>query len=245
MAWIEFHATRIKRLKKFSDFRKSVGWSVHEALGFLGDWWGQTVDVCETGDVTGWTSEYLSELTGIRPQVSPQVWDELVKNGWIDKADGGRLLIHDWPDWVGRYLRGKYPENRAKLVEIWSIHGRVYGEKKIADKLPTCNVSEPDTTLPNPTKHNLTNARDGARKAFKKPTPSEVTEYAKSIGFTLNGQYFCDSYEKKGWMIGRSPVKSWKACVKTWKHNDYGRGGFGAKPSGRTFDNERRDAPAL
>lgn len=150
MAWIEFHATRIKRLKKFSDLRRALGWSVHETLGFLGDWWGQTVEVCESGEVTGWTSEYLSELTGLGPQVSPRVWVELGNYGWIDKDAGGRLLIHDWTDWAGRFLRGKYSgkENRQKLVDIWALHGRVYGEKEVTDKLPTSSVSETDSTIP-------------------------------------------------------------------------------------------------
>ncbi|MFA5321984.1 MAG: hypothetical protein WC373_04865 [Smithella sp.] len=54
---------------------------------------------------------------------------------------------------------------------------------------------------------------------FSKPLPSEVSEYAKSIGFNLDGQKFCDYYEAKGWVIGKSPMKSWKAAVRTWKSN--------------------------
>jgi hypothetical protein len=167
LAWIEFHATRIKRLKKFSDLRKALGWSVHETLGFLGEWWGQTVEVCEDGEVTGWTPDYLSELTGLRPQVSPQVWDELVKNGWIDKTADGRLLIHDWPDHIGHYLRMKYAsDSRQKLVEIWGLHGRVYGEKSTRNQhpkpFPTDSQPNPNQipTLPNLTRPNQTKYKD-------------------------------------------------------------------------------------
>jgi hypothetical protein len=52
-----------------------------------------------------------------------------------------------------------------------------------------------------------------------KPTPQEVTEYALSIGFKLDGEAFCDFYEAKGWMIGKSPMKVWRAAVRTWKRN--------------------------
>ena len=56
---------------------------------------------------------------------------------------------------------------------------------------------------------------------FEKPTPIQVKEYALSIGFaSLNPQAFCDHYESKGWLIGKSPMKDWRAAVRTWKHKD-------------------------
>jgi hypothetical protein len=57
-------------------------------------------------------------------------------------------------------------------------------------------------------------------KLMNIPTPDEVTAYAESIGFKLNGEQFCDFYESKGWKIGKSPMVSWKAAVRTWKHHD-------------------------
>jgi hypothetical protein len=53
---------------------------------------------------------------------------------------------------------------------------------------------------------------------FQKPTIHEVHAY----GMTLNprflkAQQFCDYYESKGWVIGKSPMKSWKAAVRTWQ----------------------------
>ena len=50
-----------------------------------------------------------------------------------------------------------------------------------------------------------------------KPTPDQVTEYAKSIDFDLDGELFCDFYISKGWMVGKSPMVDWKAAVRTWK----------------------------
>lgn len=53
---------------------------------------------------------------------------------------------------------------------------------------------------------------------FEKPTPSEVVSYARKIGFILDGNQFCDYYESKGWMVGKSPMKVWQAAVRTWKN---------------------------
>ena len=52
---------------------------------------------------------------------------------------------------------------------------------------------------------------------FVKPTIEQIREYAISIGFkTLNARKFVDFYESKGWLIGKSPMKSWQATVRTW-----------------------------
>jgi len=75
-------------------------------------------------------------------------------------------------------------------------------------------------------------------KRFIKPTPEQVTEYAQSIGYNLDGEAFCDFYESKGWLVGRSPMKSWPAAVRTWKRLDrkkYGQPTPSAKVGGKTL----------
>jgi len=80
------------------------------------------------------------------------------------------------------------------------------------------------------------------RTRFSKPTPAEVTEYAKSIGYKLDGQSFVDSYEAKGWLIGKTPMKDWKAAVRTWKSRDNPAGTPAPrKPEGPT-PQDRRNA---
>ena len=64
---------------------------------------------------------------------------------------------------------------------------------------------------------NGTPTTDKSNSRFIKPTSNEVTEYAKTINFTLDGETFVNFYESKGWVVGKSPMKSWQAAVKTWK----------------------------
>lgn len=64
----------------------------------------------------------------------------------------------------------------------------------------------------------------------------DVTEYAKSIGFDLDGQYFIDHYESNGWMRGKTKIKDWKACVRTWKKNSI---------SGNKSQNNANDESAM
>lgn len=55
------------------------------------------------------------------------------------------------------------------------------------------------------------------QKNFVKPTAEDVSTYAKSIQFILDGESFIDYYDSKGWLIGKTPMKNWKAAVRTWK----------------------------
>lgn len=61
---------------------------------------------------------------------------------------------------------------------------------------------------------------------FVKPAPEQVQAYAQSIGYTLDGQSFCDYYESRGWMIGKSKMRNWQAAVRTWQRN---QNSFGRK----------------
>lgn len=67
----------------------------------------------------------------------------------------------------------------------------------------------------------ITNNHKPVNKA--RPTDAnEVTEYARSIGFILDGQKFIDHYDANGWVRGKTKIKDWKACVRTWKGNQRG-----------------------
>jgi len=60
----------------------------------------------------------------------------------------------------------------------------------------------------------------GKSKGFIPPSVPEVTAYAKSIGFDIDGDKFYDFYQAKGWMIGKNKMRDWQAAVRTWKPAD-------------------------
>ena len=64
----------------------------------------------------------------------------------------------------------------------------------------------------------ITNTKTNT-KGFIRPKPNEVEEYAQQIGFSLDGNHFCDYYEARGWQLNTGPMKDWKAAVRTWKRN--------------------------
>lgn len=59
------------------------------------------------------------------------------------------------------------------------------------------------------------------QKKFVKPTQQEIAEYVKSLGKSLDVARFYDYYEAKGWLVGKSPMKDWKATVRNWLRNNH------------------------
>lgn len=55
-----------------------------------------------------------------------------------------------------------------------------------------------------------------ATKKFVKPTIEEIKAYVKEKGYNVDAERFFSYYESKGWIVGKSPMKNWKAAVSTW-----------------------------
>jgi len=51
-------------------------------------------------------------------------------------------------------------------------------------------------------------------KRFKPPTVEEVQAYINEKGLRVLAIEFCDFYESKGWMVGKSRMKDWKAACR-------------------------------
>tara|TARA_R110000765_G_scaffold231482_2_gene334830 strand:- start:386 stop:1033 length:648 start_codon:yes stop_codon:yes gene_type:complete len=53
--------------------------------------------------------------------------------------------------------------------------------------------------------------------SFKKPTVDDINDYCKERKNNIDAETFYDFYESKNWKIGKSSMKNWKACVRTWE----------------------------
>lgn len=68
-------------------------------------------------------------------------------------------------------------------------------------------------------------AREGepavGKAAFAPPTHTQITKYAAEIGKTMDVQRFADYYASKGWMVGNTPMRDWRAAVRGWDADKY------------------------
>lgn len=59
------------------------------------------------------------------------------------------------------------------------------------------------------------------RTRFTPPTVEEVAEYCRERGNKVNPQQFVDFYASKGWKVGNSPMKDWRAAIRsTWERQE-------------------------
>jgi uncharacterized protein YdaU (DUF1376 family) len=82
-----------------------------------------------------------------------------------------------------------------------------------------CEGNATNTNTNTITNTNIVKAKT-TRKKFVKPEPQEVTDYAKSIGFELDGEHFVAYYQTRGWKVGKDLMVDWKSAVVTWKRNN-------------------------
>ena len=75
----------------------------------------------------------------------------------------------------------------------------------------------------------------GKAARFRAPSPAEVAEYAQQFaadkGLDLTAldfdhERFVDFYAQKGWMVGRSHMKDWKATVRNWLRSSKPKNGM-------------------
>lgn len=55
---------------------------------------------------------------------------------------------------------------------------------------------------------------------FQKPSLEDVREYCISRSNKVDPEQFFNFYESKGWIIGKSPMKDWRAAVRTWEKRE-------------------------
>ena len=61
---------------------------------------------------------------------------------------------------------------------------------------------------------------NGAREArFTPPSIEEVADYCQERGNGVDAARFVDFYSSKGWMVGKSRMKDWKAAVRNWERS--------------------------
>jgi len=54
-------------------------------------------------------------------------------------------------------------------------------------------------------------------KNFVIPSVSEISNYCKERKNSVDPEKFFNFYQSKGWLVGKSKMKDWRACIHTWE----------------------------
>jgi len=158
--WIESH-TVLMRHRKVAELARGLRIRRAHAMGHLHALWHAALEQQDDGNLSEWSDEFVAEMSDVSID-APQYVRLLQKTGFLGyKDESGTAiekrsrLIHDWTHYAGPYLINKYASgNRQRLVSIWDMHGRIYGERKSRNLNASETQPESNHTLPDHT--NLT-----------------------------------------------------------------------------------------
>ena len=112
----------------------------------------------------------------------------------------------------------------AGLSEARSKAGKIGAEAKQAN----AGFAKQNKQMPNlPSKSSYDKDKDKDKdesitraRRFTPPTLDDVSVYVRERGSNVDPQRFLDFYASKGWMVGKNPMKDWKAAVRTWEKRE-------------------------
>lgn len=112
-------------------------------------------------------------------------WSQYIQRVTAKKPKGGLLISHD----IGRYHAASRETEQEQEPE----------QEQEQEQEP---------------KKGCKAAKRPARPRFLPPTVEQVAEYVKLRRSKVDPQGFVDFYAAKGWLIGKTPMKDWKAACR-------------------------------
>ena len=167
--------------------------------------------------------QYLSDWVGLTRANTLARLKSLVEKGLLVKTDiftnGVKTCQYSC---VTETVTGCYRNSNGGVTE--TVTGCYRNSNGGVTETVTNNIPDIHTDNIPDKKESGGQAPSAPEKAtrFKAPTVEEVAAYCLERGNHVDAQRFVDYYTANGWMRGKTKIKDWRACVRTWE-----RGGTG------------------
>lgn len=114
----------------------------------------------------------------------------------------------------------------ANEREVTKTHQTSPNVTKRYQTLPQATDTDTDTDTDNDTKKDKEKEGEPRKRGpFTPPTVEEVKSYCQERKNGVDAERFVDFYSSKGWMVGKSKMRDWKASVRTWENRETARSG--------------------
>ena len=143
--------------------------------------------------------------------------------GWLTVHADGSLEVAGYIGMNRKTVSNWELGNRPKKA-----NGEANGQANGEANTPTPNVpphtpplipvpdSDPQLTL-SPMLPGVDGEKATRRQAFRVPTVAEVAAYCAERENGVDAEAFVAHYQAKGWVVGKSPMRDWRAAVITWE----------------------------
>ena len=149
----------------------------------------------------------------------------LLKTGLAETNDNGRSFFLPWVventgnETAGAQRMREYRKRQALQSDAEALRS----DTSVTQALRECCV-EKEIEIEKDIELELEKEREAGKPprspAFKPPTVEEIAQYCRERNNGIDAQAFFDFYTGTNWFRGKTKIKDWKACVRTWERRE-------------------------
>lgn len=236
VAWIPSHQT-LRDHRKVKRAARLLNISIPTLIGHLHLLWWWALDQAPDGDVTICDALDLAEAAlfdGDPDLLIQSLVDCGGKDGFgfLERTEEGRLVIHDWADFGGRYLVKK-EQTRERVTRYRARCNALVTQEKRVSNANVTHLEEIREDKNREEKRVKVVSATPARQKFSVPEKAEVAAFFVEIGSNKpTAREFFDHYTANGWKVGRNPMVDWKAAARNWTRRDFSNNGHSDRSVG-------------
>ncbi len=219
---------------KFDVLKKLLGLPRYQVIGVLEALWYMTATNAQDGAIGRYSNLEIASWIEWSGNEDALI-GALVTSKFLDRSDTHRLVVHDWAEHCPMHVKANLSKHKkdfaqgdvAEAPKEAPIGGSQGGSQGTlldpAQEGPSySNLTKPNQTKPRKTLADRKPPDDpsghvnGSRR-FVPPKIPEIREYiAQLADCNVDPVAFWNHYEAVGWRVGKSPMKDWRAAVRTW-----------------------------
>lgn len=190
------------------------------------------------------SNAYIAKLLGVNETNANKTLSSLMKKGYVEKTrfDGRRRYVRS----LLVTARQTYQEEQVRVVAndkagLSPATTDLYKKTNIDYNIPTREDITTEESITNvissssviPSLSGSAREEDLCRRRFVPPTIEDVRDYIYGRGpeyQSIDPEEFVAFYQSKGWMVGKAPMKDWRAALTTWARKRVRSGGRPQEP---------------
>lgn len=147
-------------------------------------------------------------------------YDLLKAKNFIITFETGVIVIKHWK--MHNYLRADRYKETVYLEEKSKLTLKDNGSYSLNNNLGIPTVNQDVYQLDTQDRLGKDSIGKDSKKSsrFTPPTIEEVSKYCLERNNGINPQKFIDYNQSKGWVVGKTTMKDWKAAIRTWESKE-------------------------
>lgn len=181
-------------------------------------------------DTIPYNEQMLATITNTNIDIVRAAMDIFTKLEMIEIIDDGTIFMTETLKMIGSAAdndnakRQQRFRDRKKAEKVIALESSVTNSNAgVTDDVTNDNESK-SIEIEIEKELELDSKESKPKKTrFIPPTVEQIQEYCDERGNDVDAQKFLDYYSSNGWKVGRNPMRDWKAAIRTWERNSYGK----------------------